>query len=410
MDLPSKFGEGIRVGARELETRVAEANVDVEGFLEGKRLRVFKYWDSPSRMKKGDHKLSELAHTPKKKITFILPEVSYAGVAKVGLLQANLLKAYYNHDVEVISLIKEGQKFEELLDNVRITYALPIAVLSRSFYHISTRFMKVRSDLMLAHNIPATIVANRMFRKNRVSYVAYVHDATYNRIPGSFPSFGYNRIKESLSNATIVFTNSLKTLQELRKQYRVDGFPLHPGCFPAEQINDRRGDYFLFVHFISPRRSFDFLARLLEKEDFNLIIAGGRRWGWRGVFHSFQKFGNRVRFIFEPTEAELSMLYQHAKGLIFPEVENFGLPPLEAGAYGCPSIIAEGSGVLEILEKGKEVLTCREGEIEEFSKAIRILKEDAEYAKELGKRAWETAKRHSWRAHVTGLAQNIATL
>lgn len=342
-----------------------------------------------------------------KKIVFILPKVSYEGVAKVGLLQANLLTSNYNFNAEVISLIKEKQKFKELLSNLKIRYALPIGVLTRCFYHASTLFSRIESDFILAHNIPATIVSNRIYKRNGIPYAAYIHDATFKHIPGSLPSFGYSKIKESLDNSTAIFTNSLKTLHELGREYNVKGMVLHPGCFPTGRISNG-SSFFLLVHFIRQRDSFSFLVKLIEKNDFNLIIAGGRRWGWRKVVHSFHKFGNRVRFVFEPTEAQLSNLYQHAKGLIFPEVENFGLSPLEAAACGCPSIVADRSGVLEVLEKGKEIIACKEGDVEGFSEAIQMLKNDKKRAEEIGEKAWMKAKECSWDIHISRLARIIS--
>jgi glycosyltransferase involved in cell wall biosynthesis len=269
--------------------------------------------------------------------------------------------------------------------------------------------MKLESDLIVGHNIPGTVMSYRVSMKKKRPYIAYIHDAAYRRIPGSLPSFGYDQTKKALDNAASIFTNSLKTLRELEREYKVDGVPLYPGCFPSERISEKRSDFFLFVHFISPRGSFDFLAKLLEKENFNLVVAGGRRWGWGKVLRSYKKFGDRVRFFFEPTEKELSRLYQQARGLIFPEMENFGLSPLEAAACGCPSIVAAGSGVLEVLEKGKEIMAFEEGNTEEFCGAIQTLKRDGQCALQLGKRAWMKAKEHSWDAHVSRLAHNIET-
>jgi glycosyltransferase involved in cell wall biosynthesis len=125
--------------------------------------------------------------------------------------------------------------------------------------------------------------------------------------------------------------------------------------------------------------------------------------------HSYEKFGDRVRFVFEPTERELFQLYQQAKGLIFPEMENFGLSPLEAAACGCPSMVAEGSGVLEILENGKEIMAFDEGNTAEFCEAIQLLKRDEQYARKLGKNAWKKAREYSWDIHVSKLAHDIET-
>jgi len=361
----------------------------------------------PKRISDG---LVETASLSKKRITLVLPKVSYEGVAKVGLIQANILKTWFHHDVEVISLIKEKRKFEEFLGGLNVKYACPVAAVSRGFYHVLTSFTKTAPNLILAHNIPAIVMAHKFLERQKIPYIAYVHDSTFDRIPGSLPTFGYRRIKKALDNSSMVLTNSLKTLRKLYDIYRVEGLQLYPGCFPAERVNCTKSDFFLYVHFISKRASYKFLISLLEKEDFNLVIAGGRRWGWQGVLHSFQKFGDRVKFVFEPTENDLSILYQRAKGLIFPEVENFGLSPLEAGAQGCPSIVAEGSGVLEILQKGEEALAYKEGSIEGFGKAIRTLKENPNYVRHIGTRAWVASKKSSWSEHASKLIQNIETL
>ncbi|MCJ7424438.1 glycosyltransferase family 4 protein [Candidatus Bathyarchaeota archaeon] len=342
-----------------------------------------------------------------RKLTFILPKISYEGVAKVGLMEASLLRTQFGYDVEIVSLIRENQCFRELLDNLKVRYASKFEVVSRVLYMFLARFMELESNTIVSHNIPATVLANRLAKKNKGSYIAYIHDAGFKRIPGSLPLFRHDKIKKALDNSASIFTNSLKTLKELRKQYAIDGLPLYPGCVRTEQVNDDKDDFFLFVHFISPRNAFRFLADLLRKESFNLVIAGGRRRGWEKVFESYRGFGNKVKFIFEPTETELARLYQRARGLIFPEMENFGLSPLEAAANGCPSVVARGSGVLEILEEGNEILALNEGDTRGFTEAIQILSEDAKYACQLGKRAWTKAGKHSWDAHVSKLADSL---
>jgi glycosyltransferase involved in cell wall biosynthesis len=354
--------------------------------------------------------LSKPEDSGKKNISVILPKISYEGVAKVGLVQANLLQTHYCARVEILSLVKEQKRFEELVKNLIVRYAVPVAILSRTSYYFFSRFVKIESDMILAHNIPSTVVASRMFKNKGIPYVAYIHDAAFDKIPGSLPSFAYGRIRESLKQSAIVFTNSQKTLRELGRRYDVEGSPLYPGCFTIKQPNGVKSDFFLFVHFISPRSSFKFLTKLLERESFDLIIAGGRRWRWREVLNSFKKFGERVRFVFEPTERDLSALYQQAKGLIFPEVENFGLSPLEAAACACPSVVADGSGVVEVLEKGREILTCKEGDINGFKEALQVLREDEKYSRQLGREAWKAAQKCSWQAHASVLAKSLETL
>lgn len=52
-----------------------------------------------------------------------------------------------------------------------------------------------------------------------------------------------------------------------------------------------------------------------------------------------RELSNRIKFLFDVDDQTLNNLYQNAAALVFPSLaEGFGLPPLEAFAYGLPVI------------------------------------------------------------------------
>ena len=59
-----------------------------------------------------------------------------------------------------------------------------------------------------------------------------------------------------------------------------------------------------------------------------------------------------IEFLGQLTDQELLGYYQDCRALIFPQVEDFGLVPLEAQACGKPVIAFKGGGALEtVIEK-----------------------------------------------------------
>ena len=62
--------------------------------------------------------------------------------------------------------------------------------------------------------------------------------------------------------------------------------------------------------------------------------------------------GSRVEFLGKVSEDDLQNYYRRARGLIFPQIEDFGIVPLEAMAQGTPVIAYAQGGALETVEDG----------------------------------------------------------
>lgn len=92
-------------------------------------------------------------------------------------------------------------------------------------------------------------------------------------------------------------------------------------------------------------------------------------------------------------DSELAELYRNSSGLIFPSLyEGFGIPILEAQAFGCPVVTSNVSSMPEVAGKGSISVDPRF--VEEIANAfVRLENEDV---KNLIKNGYENLTRFSW--------------
>jgi glycosyltransferase involved in cell wall biosynthesis len=107
----------------------------------------------------------------------------------------------------------------------------------------------------------------------------------------------------------------------------------------------QRGDYKNYSSFLTA------MAPLLRDDArLRVVCAGGRAFGAEEVQRARQLgVGERVVHVPGPDDAALAALYRHARAFVFPSrYEGFGLPVLEAFAFGCPAVLARSSSLPEI--------------------------------------------------------------
>ncbi len=95
-------------------------------------------------------------------------------------------------------------------------------------------------------------------------------------------------------------------------------------------------------------------------------------------------------------EEDLPLLYSTAEALIFPSLyEGFGLPPLEAMACGCPTIVSKCASMPEVC--GDASLYFDPNQVDEMAEAIRKVVLDLDLRKELIEKGYERVKLFSWK-------------
>jgi glycosyltransferase involved in cell wall biosynthesis len=161
--------------------------------------------------------------------------------------------------------------------------------------------------------------------------------------------------------------------------------------------------YLLYVGTIQPRKN---LARLLQayaqlasagRISCDLVLAGGQGWLAEPLAEQARQFGlaNRVHFLGYVSEAELPALYQGAQAFCFPSLfEGFGLPVLEAQAYGVPVMTANNSSLPEIA--GDAALLVDPTDVDAIAEAMLRLTQDEALRQRLIAAGQENVKRFSW--------------
>ena len=114
-------------------------------------------------------------------------------------------------------------------------------------------------------------------------------------------------------------------------------------------ISSDIGDYFFMAGRHVSYKKFDLAIRVFNKLGWHLKIAGVGPETDR-----LKKLaGNNIEFLGLVSDERLADLYSHARALIFPQEEDFGIIPLESMASGRPVIAYRGGGATETIIEGE---------------------------------------------------------
>ena len=99
--------------------------------------------------------------------------------------------------------------------------------------------------------------------------------------------------------------------------------------------------YFLYVGNAYPHKNVELLIRAFSRvPDETIVLVGKDDFFYKRLMKDGVP-GN-IKFFGPATPRQLANLYTNAKALVFPSLmEGFGLPALEALAYGCPVIASD---------------------------------------------------------------------
>jgi len=159
--------------------------------------------------------------------------------------------------------------------------------------------------------------------------------------------------------------------------------------------------FILHVGLIYPEKNVERLiqafAKVAEKFPHKLVLVGGFRWKYEGVFKLIEKLNlkDKIIMIRWVSHSELRVFYRLADLFVFPSLyESFGMPVLEAMACGCPVVTSSTGATPEIV--GDAALIVDPRSVDEIYKAtMRVLKDKALRAKVISK-GYTQAKKFSW--------------
>ncbi len=144
------------------------------------------------------------------------------------------------------------------------------------------------------------------------------------------------------------------------------------------------------------RRAIEAFARVIATGDrphLTLAIVGTLNRLDTNLADLPQQLGivDRVRFLGRVSDQELADLYRGAAAFLFPSLyEGFGIPPLEAMACGCPTIVARASSLPEVCGTATHYVDPLS--VEEIAAGIVRVTGDRAYAQHLQQAGLEQVK------------------
>jgi glycosyltransferase involved in cell wall biosynthesis len=203
--------------------------------------------------------------------------------------------------------------------------------------------------------------------------------------------------------------NSSHVQQRIFKYYRKPSTVIHPFVEIKDYIvGGKRDKFFLAVGRLTPYKRFDLVIDAFNESGLPLKIAG------TGVsLNSLKrKAKDNIEFLGHVTDNKLRELYGRARGLIFPQVEDFGIIPLEAMATGCPVIAYSKGGALETIIDGKTGIFFHQQTSEALRHAVykffktdfdpnTIRKQAEKFDREIFNKKLLEFLEHKWQHHLT---------
>lgn len=254
--------------------------------------------------------------------------------------------------------------------------------------------------------------------------ITAVHDMTWLRFPETMDRRNYKRLQDGLLRS-VSRSDRILTLSRFSKEEIVSllGVPdekisIVP-CAPslskavvdfslcAERFHITR-PYLLYVGTIEPRKNLVRLLKaysLLKREQgiaHQMVLAGGRGWEAEEIYREAERTDGVILTGYLTAE-EKNALYQHAAAFVFPSLyEGFGIPPLEAMAFGCPVVCSNAASLPEVVGEAARLVDPLD-ELD-IAQGIWDVLSDEKYASQLISGGCRQLKKYSWDASAEKLA------
>lgn len=147
----------------------------------------------------------------------------------------------------------------------------------------------------------------------------------------------------------VFIANSLEVKKRIFEYYQRNSEVIYPFVDTKFwQSTKTKADFFLLVGRLQPHKNNEFVIKIFNDLGKKLHVVGtGRQEEYlKSIAHGNIKFLGRL------SDSELRNEYSEAKAIIYPQVEDFGLVPLEGALCGTPTIAFAKGGALETVVSG----------------------------------------------------------
>jgi len=169
----------------------------------------------------------------------------------------------------------------------------------------------------------------------------------------------------------LLLANSKNVKNRIKKYYRRNSLVLYPSINVSNfKFSPKKDDFFLIVSRLSPYKKVDLVIQTFKNlPNLKLKVVG------EGVdkkkLQNLAKGAKNIEFLGFVDDERLKNLYSRALAVLFPQVEDFGLVPLEAAASGTPTIAFKEGGALETVIESETGLFFKEQTESSLAKTIK---------------------------------------
>jgi len=172
------------------------------------------------------------------------------------------------------------------------------------------------------------------------------------------------------------FLTISKTVQNrIKRTYNLPSILVYPGIdtnkFKPIKTNPFQ-KYFLIVNRLVAYKKTDIVIKAFKNINDNLFIVG--TGPQQQHLQKLAKHNSNIKFLGHVSDQKLITLYQNCQALICPQVEDFGLGPLEAQACGRPVIGLNQAGIAETVISNKTGLLFNQATYGQIQIAIKKFK------------------------------------
>lgn len=229
-------------------------------------------------------------------------------------------------------------------------------------------------------------------------------------------------IPREVAGARRIITISESSKQDISQHYGVPlskidiVYPSVSSIFlkpPVEKLPNKYGSYVLAVSSIDPRKNFTGLIEAFKAGDFGqtklLIVGSEHKVFANNRIKELVADDPRIVFTGYVSDHDLVGLYQNALVFAYPSFfEGFGIPPLEAMACGCPTLVSNTTSLPEVC--GDASVYVDPYNIESITNGLTAVINDSQVRQALVKKGYERLPKFEMQQSVMRLVTIIEEL
>lgn len=168
--------------------------------------------------------------------------------------------------------------------------------------------------------------------------------------------------------------NSKTVSKRILDNYHRPSTVIYPGVdidFFTPKKQPLSSDYFLVVSRLVAHKKIDIAILACHKLKKKLIIVGSGREKNKLINLKNKLKDKNIIFLGKVSDKKLKTLYQNCQALICPQIEDYGLTPLEVQSSGRPVIAYQKGGITETVINGKTGIFFKYQTVKSLSLALK---------------------------------------